>query len=81
MADYEEENDVLIETESEASDFVEKHGDHVACVIKKVLCSQKILDITQRHQIFYSRCSVKDKICSLIIDNGRTWSLEHLWIT
>jgi len=69
MADYEG-DDVLVETEPEDSDFVEEHGDPVACVIQKVLCSQKISDSTQRHQIFYSRCSVKDKVCNFIIDNG-----------
>ena len=54
MADYEE--DMLIETEPEDSDFVEEHGDHVACVIQKVLCNQKVPDTTQQHQILYSRC-------------------------
>ena len=33
MAEYEEEDDVLIEIEPEDSDFVEEHGDPVACVI------------------------------------------------
>jgi len=33
MADYEEEDDVLIETEPEDSDFIKEHGDVVACVV------------------------------------------------
>ena len=57
---------MLIETEPGGSDFFEA----VACVIQKVLCSQKIPDTMQRHQIFYSRCLVKNKICNLIINNG-----------
>jgi len=69
ITDYEEEEDVLIETEPEYSDFIEEHCNSVTCVIQKVLCSQKIPDTMQRHQIFYSRYSVKDKVCNLIIDN------------
>jgi len=68
IADYEEE-EVQIETEPEDSDFVKENGDPVACVVQKILCSQKIPDTTQRHQILYSKCSVKDKRCNLIIDN------------
>ena len=69
MADYEEEeDDMLIETKPGDSDFVEEHG--VACVVQKVFCNQKIPNITQRHQIFYSTGSVKVKFCDLIIDNG-----------
>ena len=70
MADYEEDDDVLVETKTEDSNFIEEHVNPIACVIQKVLCSQKIPDTMQRHQIFYSKCSVKDKVCNLIIDNG-----------
>jgi len=38
MAEYEEEDNVLIKTKQEDSDFVEKHGDPVASVIQKVHC-------------------------------------------
>ena len=48
MTDYEEGDDVLVKTEPEDSDFIEEYGDHITCVIQKVLCSQKIPD-TQRH--------------------------------
>ena len=64
-----EDEGVIIEDASD-SDFVEEHGDSVAYVVQKLLCNQKIPDTTQRHQIFYSRCSVKNKVCNLIIDNG-----------
>ena len=47
MTDYEEGDDVLVEIEPEDSDFVEKHGDPIACVIQKVFCNQKIPDTTQ----------------------------------
>ena len=49
MADYEEEGNVLIETEPEDFDFIEEHGDLIACVIQKVLYSQKIPGTTQRY--------------------------------
>jgi len=47
MVDYEEKDDVLIETEPEDSNFVEEHGENIACVIQKVLCNQKVPDTIQ----------------------------------
>jgi len=67
MVDYEDEDEVLIETKPKDSDFFE--GEAATCVIQQLLCNQKNLDTTQRHQIFYSRCSIKNKVCNLIIDN------------
>ena len=69
MADSEEEDEVQIKTEPEDSDFIEEHEDLIACIIQKVFCNQKIPNTTQQHQIFYSRCLVKDNVCNLIIDN------------
>jgi len=69
MADYENEGEVEIETEPDDSDFAEEHGDVVTCIIQKLLCNQKAFDTTQRHQIFYSMCSIKNKMCNLIINN------------
>jgi len=83
VAGYEEEYNVLIEIEPEDSDFAEKHGDLVTCVIQIVLCRQKIPDIIQRHQIFYSRCSVRIRfaVLSLTMKVARKSSLEYLWIS
>jgi len=36
---YEEEDDVLIEIELMESDFIEEYGDHVTCVVQKMLCN------------------------------------------
>jgi len=70
MADYEDADEMENETEPKDSNFTEEHGESVTCMVQQLLCNQKALDTTQRHQIFYSRCSVKNKVCNLIIDNG-----------
>ena len=44
MANYEEKDDVLIETDTEDSDFVKEYEEPIAGVIQKVLCNQKIPD-------------------------------------
>jgi len=70
MVDYEDdgEEEVVIEDLND-SNFAEEQEDFVACVVQKLLCNQKAPDTTQQHQIFYSRCSVKNKVCNIIIDN------------
>ena len=45
IANYRDEGGVVIE-EAIESDFAEEHGDHVACVIQKLLCNHKISDTT-----------------------------------
>ena len=75
MANYEEENDVLIETEPEDSDFIKEHGDPISCVIQKVLCRQKI-HIKSSIQDVRSR--IRSVILSLIMEAAGTLSLEHL---
>ena len=70
MTNYEDDGkeEVKIE-ELNDSNFAEEQGDSIACVVQRLLCNQKALDTTQRHQIFYARCSVKSKVCNLIISN------------
>jgi len=47
MVDYEDEDEVEIETEPEGSDFAEEHGEPVTCVVQQLLCIQKTPDTTQ----------------------------------
>jgi len=69
ITDYEDEHDELIETEPDDFKFVEEEGEAATCVVQWLLCNQKSPDTAQRHQIFYSMCSVENKVCNLIIDN------------
>ena len=52
MVDYEDEDEVKIETEPEDSDFAKEHGESATYVVQQLLCNQKAPNITQRHQIF-----------------------------
>ena len=61
--DEDDEEEEFENEESNNFDFVDEHGEFVICVVQRLLCNQKAPDTTQRHQIFYSRCSVKSKIC------------------
>jgi len=64
MVDYEDDEGVMIHDASD-SDFTKEYGDPVACVVQ----NQKAPNTVQRHEIFYLRYSVKNKVCNLIIDN------------
>jgi len=70
MADYKDEDELLIEAELEDFDFVEEEGLVATCVVHWLLCNQKNPGTTQRHKTFYSRCLIMNKVCNLIIDNG-----------
>jgi len=71
MVDYEDDEEEGFEIEKRNDfDFADEHREFGTCVAQRLLCNQKAPDTTQRHQIFYSRCSVKSKVCNLIIDNG-----------
>ena len=45
------------------------NNEFITCVVQRLHCNQKTPGTTQRHQNFYSRCSVKSKVCNLIINN------------
>jgi len=44
-------------------------NEFATCVVQRLQCNQTTPDTTKQHQIFYSRYSVKIKVCNLIIDN------------
>ena len=71
MSDYKEDEEEEFEIEEpDDFDFAEEHGNAITCIVQKLLCNQKASDTTQRQQIFYLRCSVKNKVCNLIMDKG-----------
>ena len=49
MVDYGDEDEKVVIDDASDYDFVEEHGDPIACVVQKLLCYQKIPDTTQRH--------------------------------
>ena len=57
------------EKELEVEDISEAH--RLVAVTRRALSTQtRSQEDMQRENIFYARCKIKDKICSLIIDGG-----------
>ena len=46
MANYEDEDEMKIETKPEDSDFAEEHEESAAFVVHRLLCNQKAPDTT-----------------------------------
>ncbi|XP_020694313.1 uncharacterized protein LOC110108140 [Dendrobium catenatum] len=47
-------------------------GEPVVCVLQKLLLAPNQNTKTQRNAIFKSKCTIKEKVCDLLIDNGCT---------
>jgi len=70
MSDYKDDKEGEFNIEElNDFDFANEHEKSATCIVQRLLCSQKAPDTTQRYQIFYSRYSIKSKVCNLIIDN------------
>ncbi|XP_031392126.1 uncharacterized protein LOC116204196 [Punica granatum] len=68
----EEENDSMLTQDDSSSDY-EYAAEGNALVIKRALnvqIKEEEKDDVQRENIFHTRCQVKDRVCSLIIDGG-----------
>ncbi|XP_050150587.1 uncharacterized protein LOC126625571 [Malus sylvestris] len=61
----------------EGVEFANEEGmDHLVLVLQRVLLTPK--DDGQRHCIFRSLCSINNKVCEVIVDNGswRPWQFD-----
>ena len=58
------------EFEGEELVVLEDEGEQVNCVVQRVLLSPKEPLNSQRHNIFRTRCTIKGKVCDVIIDSG-----------
>lgn len=44
--------------------------EELACIVQHLLLAPKKLDNLQRHKIFRTRCTIRSKVCNVIIDSG-----------
>lgn len=44
--------------------------EFVNCIVHRVLLAPKLKEPTQQHNIFKTCCTINEKVCNLIIDNG-----------
>ncbi|GJT82494.1 transposon ty3-I gag-pol polyprotein [Tanacetum coccineum] len=63
------------ECELQCAEPLDGEAEQVTYVVQRTLCSPKVSNSSQRNKIFQTKCLVKEKICSIIID-GR--SCENL---
>ena len=42
----------------------------MTCIVQRLLLTLKKSDDSQRHKIFRTRCTIRNKVCNVIIDSG-----------
>jgi len=45
-------------------------GEELACIVQRLLLAPNKQDDSQRHKIFQTRCTIRNKVCNVIIDSG-----------
>ncbi|XP_021746168.1 uncharacterized protein LOC110712051 [Chenopodium quinoa] len=59
------------ESDSECDECAPEEDDSSFCgVVRRILYTKPVQDMQQRENLFNTRCKVKDRICSMIIDSG-----------
>ena len=58
------------EFEGEKIVVMEDEGEQTNCVIQRVFLSPKQPITSQRHNLFRTWCTIKGKVCDVIIDSG-----------
>ncbi|XP_020695767.2 uncharacterized protein LOC110109168 [Dendrobium catenatum] len=60
------------EFEEEVEDVVGDEGDPLICVLQKLILALRRPAKTQRNALFKTKCTIKGKVCDLLIDSGCT---------
>ncbi|XP_020672881.1 uncharacterized protein LOC110092596 [Dendrobium catenatum] len=61
-----------VEDEEEYEEIPGDDGEPVVCVLQKLLFAPTQHNKSQRNAIFRTKCTIKGKVCDLLIDNGCT---------
>ena len=71
MVEDAEEEQGFVDDTYEGAEYTEgDEGDAVASIVQRLLLAPKKIDDSQRHKIFRTRCTLNNKVCNVIIDNG-----------
>ncbi|KAI0495130.1 hypothetical protein KFK09_025277 [Dendrobium nobile] len=71
-----EEDNVLDDEEGEPEDTQEDvggdEGEPLICVLQKLLLAPRLTDQSQRNRLFKTKCTIKGKVCDVLVDSGCT---------
>ena len=60
-----------VPTTCEEAEFIEgDEGERVSCVVQRLLFTPNKEKCSQCHSIFRTRCTIKQKVCNVIVDSG-----------